>query len=1125
MTTTTIDNNALSVFPTQQSMFDSQSDEQSSSDSIPFFYSCDIAGRKGKSFGFTKNFNSFYTIYSSLEVKNFYELVKEDIPRYEYYDIDYVIDEDNFLSAERIFLQFNSIRNEFIDHAGFDLPATQWRITDSSVIGKKVSIHLVNRSTIWTDAENTKAWYHAFDEYLKEYYPEWRKKLFDICVCSRNRSMRMIGSSKLGQNRPLRKAYWHAVSKNAPDSEFFIQITDELNEDLVCDVLGVLTKSHDDDEDEDEPVIPNEDCTATYSDIHDLLDMLHDLVQKDKFHSIKADITDDGIQYSEYIKIAYIVRQYLNDEEFKTIFPMITRLYRNRASVDGIDKQWTGFSVDNSYDGKKSTIRTLHFYCRYHPEYKTRFPQPEKVEIPFKDTLDKYIKWAYSHPKSFLKSNINTVDSDKYIPEVIEHESEFIDPYELDKDTVFVRAMYGMGKTYQTVKNEEIHMDSKSLYIAVMRSLLTEVSNVQYSTGGKIFKKYDEIEGSFNFKKDRKICSTIESIIRLNPKDGPPDILYLDEYASIKKTLLTSSTIKNKRDTWTKFLWAVQYAKKLIVLDADLDLKSCHQLAILRKDTNAVFHSYTKKGGKPQKVIMTNNEENWRNRLFKYALEGKKIAVASTSTNELQNLERIFDTMFPDKEILSIWRETDVDFKDEIFSDVNEHISQYDIFLYSPTAKVGISFEKLHFDYVFCYHHHMTEMSSEDVGQLIRRVRQTTTNETYVFAKIVKHTTPTTIKEIEKQISAIDFYGHYVYNANGGIEPLKDLYYDSYIENKIKSNLSYNNFVKQFTLTMIQKGITVEAWDDEDDSCFLDHVNKIDKVDVAVLRKTIDNENKDLSKEVKDEKLMKRVMNALTKDRKDGIREDIANAKILTEKEKDEIKEMLDAGIQVLKEDMHSLKKTNIAESYNINPDNINADVIKIVEKATFKKAFNNLTMIKDQGGDVSNISSFITENMSKYMDELKERGEAEEEFMKSKVWLHRDKTLDRMLIAINMLQQLGIDNIYDKKVLFENADDGIEFFKKCGYTKYLQDNWEYLEHMKNRRSQSKKSVYDWNMEAHSKYMNSWLIELGLKLEAISRSKKTRKDFAITINKAINCNGTDVSFAPPTKKKKTTKTK
>ena len=53
-----------------------------------------------------------------------------------------------------------------------------------------------------------------------------------------------------------------------------------------------------------------------------------------------------------------------------------------------------------------------------------------------------------------------------------------------------------------------------------------------------------------------------------------------------------------------------------------------------------------------------------------------------------------------------------------------EKLSDYDVVIYSPTCKVGVSFELEHFDLEYFFTHPMSELSTEDSRQLIRRIRK-----------------------------------------------------------------------------------------------------------------------------------------------------------------------------------------------------------------------------------------------------------------------------------------------------------------------------------------------------------------------------------------------------------------
>ena len=66
-----------------------------------------------------------------------------------------------------------------------------------------------------------KEWYNELKYFCDTHYPN-NKNVFDTSVCSANRCMRMIKSTKYGQNRTLESAKWYH-DEELPLKNYFIQ--------------------------------------------------------------------------------------------------------------------------------------------------------------------------------------------------------------------------------------------------------------------------------------------------------------------------------------------------------------------------------------------------------------------------------------------------------------------------------------------------------------------------------------------------------------------------------------------------------------------------------------------------------------------------------------------------------------------------------------------------------------------------------------------------------------------------------------------------------------------------------------------------------------------------------------
>jgi len=183
-----------------------------------FYYATDRLNKQNlcvKAYGEPMEIDDFIAKYTKSNNYSFYELITKGSPRMEYYDID----NETEKSSQDIFNEFAKIYDNFlILHKIKTKP--DWAITDSSKKGK-VSLHIINRNRGFLNEIIMKDWYNELNYFCESHYPD-NKNVFDTSVCSSNRCMRMIKSTKLGQNRPLESAKWYH-QKELPLKEYLIQ--------------------------------------------------------------------------------------------------------------------------------------------------------------------------------------------------------------------------------------------------------------------------------------------------------------------------------------------------------------------------------------------------------------------------------------------------------------------------------------------------------------------------------------------------------------------------------------------------------------------------------------------------------------------------------------------------------------------------------------------------------------------------------------------------------------------------------------------------------------------------------------------------------------------------------------
>ena len=437
------DEEGFDIFPKQKMCF-----ENARYKNHKFFFCVDKISKKPegeKEFGSCKDIATFLDVYNSLlpEDKVFYESLVADKPRYEYYDID-MKEAPEGITPNKVFVNFNSIRMKFIlNELGFsNYSETDWRVTCSSRLlenGRwKISLHLVNRKRIWKDGKQTKRWYNLFTEYVKSNYGI--EDLFDSSVKSDNRAMRIIGSTKLGQNRPLQpfKGF-----EKYPIEDFFITNVNILN---YSNDFQEFIDSKDKKELEykavDKKRIDFQSTmeAVTFLDIENnetesLIELITEKIEQGKH--ILCDGTNPNMTYARFrdLCFAYIhsAQDQTKENQMNFIKNEIFPYYRHCKDyeVANIVKSLVG----TDYSGVKITEKSLHYWAKYNERYKELFAPKQYFATGVFDTYDKFT-WGEFKDEMECKVFSTFEDIRKCF---ISHFNRVCVPMKWDCDTFFIK--------------------------------------------------------------------------------------------------------------------------------------------------------------------------------------------------------------------------------------------------------------------------------------------------------------------------------------------------------------------------------------------------------------------------------------------------------------------------------------------------------------------------------------------------------------------------------------------------------------------------------------------------------------------------------------------------------------
>lgn len=406
-----------------------------------FFFTCDLNAEGQKEYGCSTTLNRFLTFYNTIEPvdKTFYEVLLTDEKRFECYDFDpYYADVEpchlKDFNEEFVYKQFKKLRSEFIRTTGRDtgygknsikaeLNDDNVRIMSSSN-DEKISLHIINRDYAFNTKEEMKSFYEALQEFCIMKKQDGFHRLCygkpDFSICSADRNMRIIGSTKYGQNRHMKPAMWHKPSRDCLINEFFITedskekfgfkgtLEAELSirkQELYKEKDFALSKKEDEVElsqTSTEPlfidgygVSTTELLKTSFGKIELLLLLISDSI-KSKKNSLcdKTGKDDTKVVYSvlrnlsfSYISASLNLPEKTDEDDIEGIWlDIIWPLYRHKSDHNS-KTVWNSLynaCVDRKDDKSCYTIKSLYFWARQNPLFAT-FYSPEKKEFDKND--------------------------------------------------------------------------------------------------------------------------------------------------------------------------------------------------------------------------------------------------------------------------------------------------------------------------------------------------------------------------------------------------------------------------------------------------------------------------------------------------------------------------------------------------------------------------------------------------------------------------------------------------------------------------------------------------------------------------------------------------------------------
>jgi hypothetical protein len=373
-----------------------------------------------KRYGTESSVESFISKYNNFSLVSpneifFYEMLRTDSPRYEYYDCDNYFDAGEIYSTrdpQQFFRYFEILRNKFIRsddiiskiYGGIE---SDWRILESSD-STKMSLHIINRNNVFSNHEENKIFADRFLDYIKTFEPEFNG-IIDKSVYSKNRLFRLINSTKKGSNRPFVRAEWHKKSISALTKEFFVSNVDVKKIGIkpkLTKIQKIESKIAKDEQKIDKKIkkfsssFETMETTNEFEDEVELLLILIGETIKNKKSSLCDSTHPDKINYGNLMKLSFAYLNSLSEERQQEALNFwrsdIYPLYRHASDHNPLNI-WNSF-FNSKPPPSPITIATLHFLAKENPEYNNNFKKKVKSfkeSIGIFDINDKSYYWHH----------------------------------------------------------------------------------------------------------------------------------------------------------------------------------------------------------------------------------------------------------------------------------------------------------------------------------------------------------------------------------------------------------------------------------------------------------------------------------------------------------------------------------------------------------------------------------------------------------------------------------------------------------------------------------------------------------------------------------------------------------
>jgi hypothetical protein len=464
--------------------------------------------------------------------------------------------------------------------------------------------------------------------------------------------------------------------------------------------------------------------------------------------------------YNMWIDIGMALKN-VNYNSFN-IYDKYSKLSKKYVNRDDVLSYWNHFS--SSRNDRGFTIGTLLMYAKQdspNEYYKIFSSSDPKLEDVIKD----YVTYITN---KFISDKVNTNEMDNV-------------------KTLVIKSPMNTGKT---VFVKKVITENKYERILFLSHRIDFSNSIYGQFKGFNFKHY--IQDKKYFRMSDRIIVSIDSLYKvLDINDHPFDLIILDECESLLNHFSSETLGNEKEEILNDFIDLCKKSKKILLTDADFNLRSFNFVKQIDDHPKIIFNKYVPNDRR--KVYVYRSENVLVNDIYKKLKDNKKIVIICQSYGKANNLYDKLKIDFPNKSIILHTSKTSDKVKEQL-GKVNEFWVNYEILIFTSTIESGIDFNVEHFDnmYVFTC---LNCNSQRSLIQQMGRIRNLKNNSIMLhlskeFRFVVNYNRLFTFKEVKKYI-------HSIKSSN-----------DVFIYNKQEElNKSSENFVTQLVKSFNESSI------------------------------------------------------------------------------------------------------------------------------------------------------------------------------------------------------------------------------------------------------------------------------------------------------------------------------